>query len=359
MTSDRASAAGAASATCLSPLVVERTRDCERWDQFVTGSPSACLYHLSRWRQVIEETFGHPTIYLSAAAGDRVVGILPLVQLKSWAFGNMLVSVPYFNYGGVCAENEAARSRLLDEAVRVARDCRADFLELRQEVEPSIDWPTKTTKVSMRLELPADAGDLWTSFPAKLRSQVQRPRKAGMTAVIGREDQLKAFYNVFSTNMRDLGTPVYPRSFFERILEAFPESTWISTVFSGETPVASGFLIAYRDRVEIPWASSLRSANRYSPNMLLYWHCLEFACQGGYRMFDFGRSTLGESTYRFKEQWGAKPHCLFWKYWLRDGGRIPQVNPGNPKYRAAIYAWQHLPVGLTRRLGPSIVKYLP
>jgi hypothetical protein len=93
--------------------------------------------------------------------------------------------------------------------------------------------------------------------------------------------------------------------------------------------------------------------------MLLYWSCLEFACRRGYTVFDFGRSTPGEGTFRFKEQWGARPHQLYWYYWLRAGGQIPQVNPANPKYRTAIALWQRLPLGVTRWAGPRIVKYIP
>jgi FemAB-related protein (PEP-CTERM system-associated) len=180
-----------------------------------------------------------------------------------------------------------------------------------------------------------------------------------MTAVVGGEDLLDGFYDVFSANMRDLGTPVYPKRFFRNILRQFPSRTWIVSVYSGHTVVASGLIVAFRDRIEIPWASSLRRFNRFSPNMLLYWTCLEFACTQGYRLFDFGRSTPNESTYRFKEQWGAKPHPLYWYYWLPDGRPIPQVNPRNPKYRSAIAVWQHLPVSLTRLIGPAIVKYIP
>ena len=82
-------------------------------------------------------------------------------------------------------------------------------------------------------------------------------------------------------------------------------------MYQGKTPVAAGFLAGFKERLEIPWASSVKAFNKWSPNMLLYWTCLEFACAQGYRTFDFGRSTVGEGTYRFKEQWGAKPHPLY------------------------------------------------
>lgn len=334
--------------------------DAESWDRYVSTAPGASLYHLLGWKQVIEETFAHPTVYFSAVDSSAgIVGVLPLAQLKSRLFGNMLVSLPFFNYGGVCGASDEVRHRLLESAIDVARERSVDFLEIRHEDGWLHALPCKTSKVSMRLALPASADDLWKAIGAKIRNQVQKPRKEGMVSAIGREERLDAFYDVFAANMRDLGTPVYPKAFFRNILRRFPEQTWIGTVHLADRPVAAAFLAGFRDRLEIPWASSLRAFNRLGPNMLLYWTCLEFACQRGYRVFDFGRSTPGEGTYQFKAQWGATPHQLFWYYWLPDDREIPQVNPRNPRYRAAIAVWQRLPVAVSRYLGPHVVKYIP
>jgi FemAB-related protein (PEP-CTERM system-associated) len=181
-----------------------------------------------------------------------------------------------------------------------------------------------------------------------------------MYASLGKEEYLDSFYDIFSTNMRDLGTPVYGKKFFRNILREFPTSTWICTVRTKEDKaVASGFLVGFKKRLEIPWASSLRSHNSSSPNMLLYWTSLKFACENGYDTFDFGRSTPGEGTYKFKEQWGAKPVQLFWHYWLRSGGPLPELNPHNPKYKMAIKIWQKLPLSVTNLIGPAIVRNLP
>jgi FemAB-related protein (PEP-CTERM system-associated) len=329
----------------------------------VDRAAGSTLYHLYGWRRIIERSFGHRTHYLSAIdTTSTLAGVLPLVQLESRMFGHMLVSLPFFNYGGICADVEGARQALLDSAIGLARSCGVDFIELRHD-EREEPWQRrlsrKSAKVSMRMALPGSANELWKSLGSKLRSQVQRPRKDGMTALVGREELLDGFYDVFAANMRDLGTPVYSKRFFENILREFPGRTWIATVLRGRQPVASGLLAGFRDRIEIPWASSLRQFNRSSPNMLLYWTALEFGCAQGFRQFDFGRSTPEEGTYRFKEQWGARPHPLHWYYWLPDGRPMPQVNPRNPKYRAAIAVWQHLPLSLTRLIGPGIVKYIP
>ena len=335
--------------------------DRQRWDTFVLASAHSACYHQVLWKDVIEKSFGHPTYYLFSEDGAGAIeGILPLVQIKSSFFGNYLVSLPYFNYGGACASNRETLNKLLAEAKLIAIDMKAQHIELRHTEPLYQDLPVKTNKVTMRMSLPSDPDALFKSFSSKLRSQVRRPQKENMITRIGRESELDNFYSVFSQNMRDLGTPVYSKSFFMNILEMFAETTWICTIMTREgVPVASGFLVGFKEIMEIPWASSIQRYNSMSPNMLLYWSVLKFSCETGYRFFDFGRSTLGEGTYQFKKQWGAQSIQLYWHYWLREYGKLPELNPKNPKYQLAIRVWKKLPVSVTRILGPHIAKNLP
>lgn len=357
-------AAGAANVLPASLFTMQirlaRTDDTAAISGYIDRRETASVYHDYGWMQVIEESFRQRCFYLVCEKSDGGIGgVLPLVHLKSLWFGNLLVSLPYFNYGGVCADDAAIQGKLVDEAIRIAEGLGAGHIEFRQESPLNRGFASKGTKISMRLPLPGGADALWESFPSKLRSQVRKPQKEGLTARISRQEGLDAFYEIFSVNMRDLGTPVYPKRFFRSILDRFPANTWICTVFSGTVPMASGFLVGFKKRLEIPWASSIRKYNPLAPNMLLYWSCLRFACERGFEVFDFGRSTAEESTYRFKEQWGARPRPMNWEYWLRDGGAPPEIHPGNPKYRLAIAAWKKLPLSVSRVLGPRIVRNIP
>jgi FemAB-related protein (PEP-CTERM system-associated) len=282
-----------------------------------------------------------------------------LVLLSSPLFGRFFISLPFVNYGGVLADGEEARKLLLEGAVLEAKEAGASHIELRHQDMGDIGWSCSHRKVSMRLELPGQFEVLWSEFPSKLRSQVRRAQKEGMTVRIGGREHLEEFYSVFSRGMRDLGTPVYSKDFFEAILQTFPKESRICVVSSKGDTLAAGFLYGFRNTQEIPWASSDRRYNHLAPNMLLYSSALEYACQEGFQLFDFGRSTPGSGTYRFKEQWGARPVPLGWYYWLRDGNELPQLNPQNPKYSFAIKMWQKLPLAMTTLVGPRIVKYLP
>ncbi len=332
------------------------------WEAYVKDAGDANLYHLIGWKDIIEKTFGHKTYYLLAEDDDgRIAGILPLVHLKSLLFGSFVVSMPYFNYGGTSAKDGQTRIALIEEAIKITKATGASHVELRHDASLELGLKVKHTKVSMLLDLPPLAESLLKGFPSKLRSQIKKA-ESGITRVnTGGLEELNSFYRVFSTNMKELGTPVYSKAFFRNILERFPERAHICTVYVGAAPAASGFLIGFRDTLEIPWASSIRAFNGLglSPNMALYWNCLRLAIEKGFSRFDFGRSTPGEGTYKFKEQWGAKPRQLYWHYWMKDNGPLPEINPKNPKYRAMINIWKKLPLGLTRLIGPGIVKNLP
>ncbi len=340
--------------------VEEASSSRAEWDEYVMGHPQATGYHLMAWRLIIEGVFGHRTFYLTSKDRlGRIRGVLPLVCLSSRLFGRFLVSLPFVNYGGVLADDDASRDALLARAVELAKKFSADHIELRHGQLSGLQWPDKQHKVSMRLQLPDAFDALWSKFPAKLRSQIRRAEKEGMAFRLGRDDVLEDFYSVFSRNMRDLGTPVYGKAFFSEILKSFPDSSRIGVVYLKDRPIAAGFLYAFRRVLEIPWASSDRRYNRLAPNMLLYSAALKYGCEQGFRIFDFGRSTPGGGTYKFKEQWGARPVPLHWHYWVSNGGPLPDLSPANAKFKWAIAVWQRLPLFVSKCLGPSIVRFIP
>jgi hypothetical protein len=106
----------------LAPLIVTASLDAASWDQFVERHPEASGYHLTAWRSIFEDVFGHRTLNLSAMRDDRVVGILPLVEFRSRLFGRFAVSLPFVNQGGVVADDEEAARRLVDRAIEEAAE---------------------------------------------------------------------------------------------------------------------------------------------------------------------------------------------------------------------------------------------
>jgi FemAB-related protein (PEP-CTERM system-associated) len=330
------------------------------WDAYVRSHPLATNYHQYAWREVIEKSFGHQAYYFAARnSSDKICGLLPLAYIKSSIFGRYLVSLPYFNYGGMLSDGDEISEYLCQESRKVLEGLHADYVEFRHHDVPLSGLATKQHKVTMILDLKENDEEQWRTLDAKVRNQVRKAEKSGLEAVSGHLEMLDGFYEVFCRNMRDLGTPVYGENFFRNILNNFPDTTRIISVKLEGKTVASGILTWFKGSLEVPWASSIKDYREKCPNNLLYWEAIKFAIRNGARKFDFGRSTPGEGTYRFKKQWGAKPVQLYWQYLLAKGKRLPELNPSNPKFSLAIKLWQQLPVAVTKAFGPRIVKNIP
>lgn len=338
---------------------VEQIRNDSEWDEYIHLDKTAALCHLAAWRGVLKRTFRHKSFYIVVKENDLVRGTLPLILIKSRVFGRFLISMPFLNYGGICAEKEQAAKLLMEEAIVIAKAEKVDYIELRQSGELNLGLPVKKSKVTMVLELKSNPEDMWKTLDPKVRNQIRRAQKANLRLETGSLDQIKHFYKVFSHNMRDLGTPVYGKNFFENIARGLFDRARIFSVFLDDVVLASGFTIGYKDSLEIPWASSLRKHNKLCPNTLLYWEIVKYACENGYKYFDFGRCSMNSGTYHFKKQWGAAAKQLYWYYWLPDGRQLPELNPANPKYRLLIAIWQRLPLAITQIIGPRIAGYIP
>jgi serine/alanine adding enzyme len=326
------------------------------WDQFVTSRGDEAGYHSWNWRRVFENAFGHRCVYLIARHANGVAGVLPLVQIKSRLFGNTLTSLPFLNYGGVMADAAETAEALIARARHEAEARQCGHVELRHVSAQFPDLPSKRHKVSMRLPL---GPNMWDGLDRKVRNQIRKAEKSGLEIERGGVELVPEFYRVFARNMRDLGTPVYSRRLFEEVARAFPDRSQLHVIRLKGEPVAAGFTYRTPQMVQLPWASSIREFNSLCPNVLLYWDAIQYAHSLGAPVFDMGRSTPNEGTYKFKAQWGAQPVPLHWEYQLLTPGDVPNVSPANPRFQLAISLWQKLPLALTTRVGPMIVRVIP
>ncbi len=322
--------------------------------------------HDIRWLNVLQKGLSQKP-YIIICRDDEtnsINGYLPLAYVKSFLFGKFLVSLPYINRAGVLATTDEIALQLIDQAVSLADKLNVKYLELRhqsKEYQHKAFTYKRDEKVRMVLELPESPEALSKDIGPKVRNLVKKGEKHNLTIRFGRHELLNDFYDVFAVNMRDLGTPVYSKKLFKNILEEFTETAELVVVNLEDKAVAVALLI-HDDNIEsltqVPSASALREYNKTSANMWMYHQMLLHAMERGVKYFDFGRSSVGCGTYKFKKQWGAKPNDTIWQYYLREGD-TQSMRPDNPKNKKRIETWQKLPVWLTRLFGPAIVRGIP
>jgi FemAB-related protein (PEP-CTERM system-associated) len=336
-----------------------RSTPSEDWDPFVRRQ-RASVYFGSGWSLLARDVFGHDPVFIEARIEQHLVGVLPFVRQRG-LLGNFATSIPFFNYGGALSADPAVALALMNRARDEARSLGCSYLELRDVHQRAADWSVRTDKVSMLLELPGTPELLGKALGSKLRSQIKRADREGIVVRRGGSELIDAFYAVFAENMRDLGTPVYPKKFFCAIVSRFPDATQLVVIEHNGKAAAAGFLVIDAQRAEIPWAACSEAAKPLGMNMKLYWEVLVASIERGCTVFDFGRSTLDSGTYKFKKQWGAQPLQLHWHRWERDPPTT-QDSGGRGESRVLRYAtaiWQRLPLRVANALGPLVSPGLP
>jgi FemAB-related protein (PEP-CTERM system-associated) len=350
------------------------------WDLRAHGLPVAGGYGTDpRWLPALRDGLRQRPLRIEAACDGRLEGILPLALVESRLFGRFLVSLPYVNTAGVAGVGAkrnpgeptyrgfpAVQPRppvaqaLIDRAVELADEFDVRYLELRQEtaIEHSALTFQRTDKVHMRLNLPESVEELRTALKAGVRNQVKKGESHGLEVQWGRDDLLRDFYRVFSRNMRDLGTPVFGRELFAAILRSFGDDAELCVVRQDGRPIAAALVIHAGGVTQVPSASSLRAFNHLNANMLMYWRLLLRAVDRGSRVFDFGRSSEGSGTYKFKKQWGARPFPSVWQYYVRRGD-TDAMRPESARNQRLIRLWKRLPVWCANAIGPRIVRGIP
>ena len=329
-----------------------------RIDAYVAAHPEAELYHRPQWSIAVEEGCRQRSHYLVAEQGGRLAGCLPLVEIRSPLFGNALVSVGFGTGGGPLADDPATEAALVEAGWALAgrRGCRS--MELRGGAVPD-GWTMQSgVYVDFCKALPEGDEAILRAMKRRHRS-IRRAREHDLEVRVGRGEADQAMhYQVYCEMVRNLGSPVYPKSLFAAMLARFGEDADILTVLKDGQPLASALNFYFRGTVMPYWGGGNAASREFSASEMMYYQVM---CHGGRRgcsHFNFGRSKVGTGTYAFKSNWGFEPRPLVYAVRTADGAAPRSVNPLDPKYRLQVALWKKLPLPLANRIGPHIARGL-
>lgn len=344
----------------MSTIVFYEDKFKSKWDNYVNNSPCGTFYHLTGWKNVIEKTFGFKPFYMLALDDkERVRGVLPLFLMRDILKRKYLVSNPSSNYSGVCSSNHGVTVRFLNRAKEIASEYGVQYVEFRHYGNEVFHLPSKVDFVTMVLNMKSGEDGVWKNFlKSTTRNRIRKACRNNLTVDFGKE-YLDDFYRVLSTNMRDLGTPIYPKEFFGNILNELDNISDLIVVKYQGNVIGSMLCIYFNNVFCDPWVSTLRQYSGLCPGDFLYWEAIKYSLQKGAVYFDFGRSTVNSGTFNFKKKWGAVPVQLYYQYLFHKTQKIPEVSADGNKYRIAINLWKKLPLVVANTLGPRLIKYLP
>jgi len=342
-------------------VIIKRLRDTDegKWDGYVfKKNENSTFCHQIGWKKAIKETYNFQDQYLYAEnETGNVVGILPLFVVQDLFFRKRIISVPFGPYGGVCSENRDVEIALNNYTKNLFSDIQAKYWESRffSDNHYIDEFSCSSNNSTFILDTTASINQLWDNLDRKVRNMIRKGEKNNLQFETGSDlNDIADFYDIYSQNMKNLGTPVHSELFFKKIHHFFPGNVIIAKVKKHEENIASLFLIKFKNSLISGWGASLVEYHNLAPNDFMYWNCIKFSANQQLSSFDFGRSLAGSNNFRFKKRWGSKQIPLQYCYYPKTK-RVPLLQN---QYGHFSKIWKGLPLPITKMLGPVFRRYV-
>jgi FemAB-related protein (PEP-CTERM system-associated) len=330
------------------------------WDRWLASCPDATPFHSTAWIRALERGFGYTSRCIYSERNGEITGVLPLFLISNWIVGRCLLSSPFADYGGICAEDRESADALLECARQMALYERVDYLELRHrncELQPG--FIPRSLYVSFKCQLGDDVQAEFRKLPRDTRYMIRKGEKTGLEVRSGVSGQLDLFYSLFANSWRRLGTPVLSREWLHILIDEFRDLADLKLIFHRGRALAGVLSLSCADTLFPHYAGALAEANQVAANNFMYWQLIKEAIERGMRGFDFGRSKRDTGAFQFKSSWNMQVDTLDYQTLLVRRQELPDISPVNPKFRIATRLWSYIPLGTTKLIGPRIVRWFP
>lgn len=318
---------------------------------------------LDSWTKFVSDVYGLAIYRLVAQENGEISGLLALVHIKHFIFGNYLTTAPFASYGGFAFSSLEVRDALLEKARALGRDLEADYVNVRFDLgdsTPPEGWVQHPVYSTYRADLSSDADAMLAIYNSDHRNHIRKSLKKGFTVKFGHLDLLDDTYECLARSMHELGSPYHSKVYLRSMAESLGPTVEFAVLYGGlrRELAGAGVFIVQGNVVTNLHANILRKFRSDYAGEFLYWSVITRYGEKGFSIFDLGRSLIGSGNETFKRKW--KPHEQLLAYWyaLKPGAVIPELNQKNPKFQMVIWMWKHLPDFIVRPLGPFLIKGL-
>jgi len=340
-------------------LDLTKERDLGLWQRFVESKSDLKVSELAQWRLLFRELYNFGSYNFIYQEDNIVKGAASVYSIRSPFLGNMLVSSPFFSYGGISAESDTIEGLLINELKKIGLKENIDFLEFRLNREIKHGFAANTAFSEFDLDLTDNTDEIWTSsFSSNVRQNLRRSKKSDFRFIV--EEEPYNCYNLLSRTIRDLGTPFHGLKFFRLLMKYFGDLVCFPMVYLNGKAVAGCVAIKYRDIISTPYIGSLKKFRNLGANYFLYWNLISKSVEWGLNKFEFGRSPNGSNHSQFKLKWGCKQIPLFYNYLnINPHKQYKNVDSPSKLMKLGSNIWKHTPLIITRSTGKYFFRYVP
>ena len=346
---------------------IEKMEDYDSfWDQ-VHSSDLYSIYHTKIWKDLIEKTFKHTSIYIMASNNGNLIDVIPLFLIKNYLMGKKLVSTPYEACnGGFSSSQVEVRKALIERILKYAQKSKVKYIEIRSRfpINQLKEFGFIEKRPFVISEVPLiDIDKNWEMLSRNHRRNVRISRKKGLSVVPAtRWSEMKLFYGILFDHYTNLGVPFFGEKFFRQIWEKLIQNDHASLLLAKlKEEVIGGHLLFFSGKTLISKYSAVKKDNEFSKlyvSYALFWEGIHLGIINNFTSFNLG--ITGESNtglLDFKSRFGSKISPVYF-YYYPIRGKLPAFDKYYSGFSLLKKIWRAAPTILTSPIGQKINEWI-
>lgn len=333
--------------------------DAEAWDAYVKGHAGGTIFHSRKWQDILANTFRRPCYHIALVREGSFRGLVSLYRVRTLSGKKNLYSLPFTAYGGLLADDPETANAIMAGIREIAKDEGVGTVYLRNTLPPpGVELPGTDQHVYFSKPLPSTAEGCLEMIPRKSRATVRKAiSNHGLTHTVNRD--WETLWELHAVNLKQLGTPVFPREYFRNIMAAMEDADILFVNYQGK-PVCGVMTFYFKDVCNPYFSGCLSEFNFTGCNNYMYYALMCHGLARGSREFDFGKSRKGSGSYDFKVNMGFEPRVLPFQFLFTGAeAKASNFSPSNPKLALFLRLWSSQPLWTSKLAGPILNRFLP
>ncbi len=335
----------------------------DEWDCFVSSHPLGLIYHLSSWKQALENAFGHirGQFLVLRDGNGRIQAGLPVYSVTSLLLGNRTVSVPFATMCDPLVSTGEQFNLLWPAIEQAAQKLKSRRIEIRtMHVNSDCMHALLAPGNKYKHHFISLADPMDVLFKRFNRSNICNAiRKATREGVVVEERQsdkdLRVFHSLLVVSRRKHLLPPMPFAFFKAMYRSLgPERVAFYLAMCSGKPVGGILISKFNGLCTAEYMGTAENSTR-GVSAVLYWKAIQCAGSCGANWFSFGRTSCDNTgLLSYKRRWAVTEEDL--TDFISRPGAAPAL-----EHAACDSGWPALhetAIKLVMRIAPAPVQKL-
>lgn len=330
------------------------------WDDRLASSGDQSFFHSAGWAKTLQESYGYQPVYFTQFHGDRLTGLLPVMDVNSIITGHRGVSLPFTDYCDPMVPRSIRFPDIFGQVIEYGKQRGWKYIEIRsgQDLFPS--EPVFARYFGHILNLSRDQKEMLRSFRNSTVRNIKKASQRNIEIQISDSlDSLKSFYELNCATRKRHGLPPQPYRFFEAVYEnviSKGKGILFLAYYQNELVTANVYFHFGKMAIYKYGASNMEFQNLRANNLVM-WKAVNWYSDHGYSQLCLGRTETDNIGLRqFKTGWGVQEYLI--KYYRYDLSRHKFLAGPLDVSKNYAHIFSRLPTSLLKIMGSIAYRHM-